>query len=300
MALPSPAAQSLVVPGTAGQGSMSPRRRVLVRFRRHRSAMLGAGLLALLALTAAAAPWLSSKDPAQMGEDRFLAPPGPGNWLGTDDLGRDILTRVLYGGRISPVVGLVAVGLATAVGSLLGLITGYYGGRIDGTLMRGVELLMAFPGVLLALLVIAILGRGLTNVMIAVGIADIPSFVRLVRGSVLAARENVYVEAARATGAPDPAILFRHVLPNVFAPLLVVSTLEVGNAILVASSLSFLGLGAQAPSPEWGAMLAAGREYIRTSWWMTVFPGLAIALTVLAVNLLGDGLRDALDPKLAR
>jgi ABC-type dipeptide/oligopeptide/nickel transport systems, permease components len=154
--------------------------------------------------------------------------------------------------------------------------------------------------VLLALLVIAILGRGLVNVMIAVGIADVPSFVRLVRGSVLSAREHVYVEAARAVGLPDRLILLRHMLPNVFAPLLVVSTLEVGNAILVASSLSFLGLGAQPPSPEWGAMLAAGREYMRTAWWLTVFPGLAIAFTVLAVNLLGDGLRDAIDPRLSR
>ena len=164
--------------------------------------------------------------------------------------------------------------------------------------MRIVDLLMAFPGILLALLVITVLGRGLVNVMLAVGIADIPAFARLVRGSVLLAREHVYVEAARATGAADRSVLFRHVLPNVFAPMLVVATLEVGNAILIASSLRFLGLGAQAPSPEWGAMLAAGREYIRTAWWLTVFPGVAIAAAVLAVNMLGDGLRDALDPKL--
>jgi ABC-type dipeptide/oligopeptide/nickel transport system permease subunit len=278
----------------------SPRHGVWVRVARHRGARIGAGLLLVLALVAASAPVLAPGDPAAMGDDRFLEPPGPANVLGTDDIGRDVLTRLLYGGRISLTVGLVAVGLAAAAGTLVGLVTGYYGGRLDNVIMRVVEVLMAFPGVLLALLVIAVLGRGLVNVMLAVGISDIPAFVRLVRGSVLTARTHVYVEAARATGAADRTILFRHVLPNVFAPLLVVSTLEVGNAILVASSLSFLGLGAQPPSPEWGAMLAAGREYIRSAWWLTVFPGVAIALTVLAVNLLGDGLRDALDPKLAR
>lgn len=278
----------------------SPRRRVWVRFLRHRGARAGAAALGALALIAAAAPWIAPGDPAATGEDRFLEAPGPVHWFGTDDLGRDVLTRVVHGGRISLVVGLVAVGVAAVAGAAIGLVTGYYGGRLDNVVMRGMDLLMAFPGVLLALLVIAILGRGLVNVMIAVGIADVPSFVRLVRGSVLSAREHVYVEAARAVGLPDRLILLRHMLPNVFAPLLVVSTLEVGNAILVASSLSFLGLGAQPPSPEWGAMLAAGREYMRTAWWLTVFPGLAIAFTVLAVNLLGDGLRDAIDPRLSR
>ncbi|MDR7423259.1 MAG: ABC transporter permease [Armatimonadota bacterium] len=288
------------VPRPVAARDRAPRRRVWVRFLRHRGARAGGAALAALALIAAAAPWIAPGDPAAMGEDRFLEAPGPGHWFGTDDLGRDVLTRVVHGGRISLVVGLVAVGVAAVAGAAIGLVTGYYGGRLDNVVMRGMDLLMAFPGVLLALLVIAILGRGLVNVMIAVGIADIPAFVRLVRGSVLGAREHVYVEAARAVGVPDRLILLRHMLPNVFAPLLVVSTLEVGNAILVASSLSFLGLGAQPPSPEWGAMLAAGREYMRTAWWLTVFPGLAIAFTVLAVNLLGDGLRDAIDPKLSR
>jgi ABC-type dipeptide/oligopeptide/nickel transport system permease subunit len=288
----------MVAPEAAGL--RSPGRRGRRRFLAHRGARVGAVVVACLVAASAAAPWLSAHDPAAMGVDEVLAPPGPGSWFGTDDLGRDVLTRVLHGGRLSLTVGLVAVGLAAVAGTLVGLVAGYYRGRVDGAIMRGVELLMAFPGVLLALLVITILGRGLTNVMIAVGMADIPGFVRLVRGSVLAARENLYVEAARASGAPDRLILCRHVLPNVFAPLLVVGTLEIGNAVLVASSLSFLGLGAQAPSPEWGAMLAAGREYMRSAWWMTVFPGLAIVLTVLGVNLLGDGLRDALDPKLVR
>jgi ABC-type dipeptide/oligopeptide/nickel transport system permease subunit len=270
------------------------------RFVAHRGAIVGAVVVACLVGASAGASWLTPHDPAAMGVDEFLASPRSGNWFGTDDLGRDVLTRVLYGGRLSLTVGLLAVGLAAVAGTLVGLVAGYYRGRVDSAIMRGVELLMAFPGILLALLVITILGRGLTNVMIAVGVADIPGFVRLVRGSVLAAREHLYVEAARASGAPDRLILRRHVLPNVVAPLLVVGTLEIGNAVLVASSLSFLGLGAQAPSPEWGAMLAAGREYMRSAWWMTVFPGLAIVLTVLGVNLLGDGLRDALDPKLAR
>jgi ABC-type dipeptide/oligopeptide/nickel transport system permease subunit len=278
----------------------SPRQRVWARFLGHRGARIGAAVLCLLGVLAVAAPWIAPGDPSAMGEDNFLGPPGPAAWFGTDDLGRDVLTRVLYGGRISLTVGLVAVGLASVVGAAVGLAAGYYGGRFGNLVMRGMDLLMAFPGILLALLVIAILGRGVVNVMIAVGISDIPAFVRLVRASVLGARENVYVEAARATGLPDRLIMWRHVLPNVFAPLLVVATLEVGNAILVASSLSFLGLGAQPPSPEWGAMLAAGREYMRTAWWLTVFPVLTIAMTVLAMNLLGDGLRDAIDPKLAR
>jgi glutathione transport system permease protein len=288
------------VPRPVAARDRSPRRRVWARLFRHRGARAGVAALGALVLIAAAAPWIAPGDPAAMGEDRFLEAPGSTHWFGTDDLGRDVLTRVVHGGRISLVVGLVAVGVAAVAGAAIGLVTGYYGGRLDNVVMRGMDLLMAFPGVLLALLIIAILGRGLVNVMIAVGIADIPAFVRLVRGSVLSAREHVYVEAARAVGLPDRLILLRHMLPNVFAPLLVVSTLEVGNAILVASSLSFLGLGAQPPSPEWGAMLAAGREYMRTAWWLTVFPGLAIAFTVLAVNLLGDGLRDAIDPKLSR
>ena len=286
--------------GDSAAGARSWGSRSFRRFLTHRGALVGAVVVLSLVAASAAAPWLSAHDPAAMGADKFLAPPGSASWFGTDDLGRDVLTRVLHGGRLSLTVGLLAVGLAAVAGTLVGLVAGYYRGRVDGVIMRVVELLMAFPGILLALLVITILGRGLTNVMIAVGVADIPGFVRLVRGSVLAAREHLYVEAARASGAPDRLILRRHVLPNIFAPLLVVGTLEIGNAVLVASSLSFLGLGAQAPSPEWGAMLAAGREYMRSAWWMTVFPGLAIVLTVLGVNLLGDGLRDALDPKLAR
>jgi peptide/nickel transport system permease protein len=202
------------------------------------------------------------------------------------------------GARVSLVVGPIAVGIALVPGITIGLLAGYYGRWVDGLLMRVVDVMLAFPGILLALGIVAVLGPSLSSLMVAVGISSIPTYARLTRGSVLAARQNLYVDAARVVGVSDAGILLRHILPNVVAPIIVVATLGVGSAILVAATLSFLGLGSQPPTPEWGRMLSEGRQYLREQWWIATFPGLAIALTVLALNMLGDGLRDALDPKL--
>jgi ABC-type dipeptide/oligopeptide/nickel transport system permease subunit len=218
--------------------------------------------------------------------------------MGTDLLGRDILSRVIWGARLSLLIGLVSVCIGATIGTLLGLVAGFYGGWIDTVTMRVADAMLAFPGILLALTIIAALGTGITNVMIAVGVATIPEYARLTRGSVLSAKENLYVEAARVLGCPGSRIMFRHVLPNVVAPVIVLSTLRFGIAILTASGLSFLGLGAQPPTPEWGLMVSMGREYLGKAWWMSTFPGLAITVTVVAINLVGDGLREALDPSL--
>jgi peptide/nickel transport system permease protein len=218
--------------------------------------------------------------------------------LGSDQLGRDILSRLLWSTQISMLVGFVPVSIIFAVGVTVGLAAGYYGGWLDTVAMRVVDVMLAFPGILLALAIVSVLTPGLTNVMIAVGLSAVPTYARLVRGSVLSARENLYVEAARALGSRDPSILIRYILPNVVAPLVVTATLGLGTAILAAAALSFLGLGSQPPQPEWGRMLSEGRDYLREAWWISTFPGLGIVLTVLGMNLLGDGLRDVLDPRL--
>ncbi len=236
-------------------------------------------------------------DPIEITPDA-LAPPSPQHWFGTDDLGRDVFSRVLHGARISPLVGLAAVAISSLTGVAMGLVSGYAGGVVDNLIMRVVDVLLAFPGIVLAIGIVAILGPGLNNAMLAVGIAGVPTFARVVRGSVLVEKEKEYVEAARLLGAPVPRILVLHILPNVMAPVIVLATLGVATAIVAAAALSFVGLGAQLPTPEWGAMLSQGRNYLSNQWWVAVFPGLAIATTVLGVNLLGDGLRDVLDPRL--
>jgi peptide/nickel transport system permease protein len=262
---------------------------------------LGLVILALLVLVAALAPLVAPYDPSKMTSGtETLGPPSAQHWMGTDDLGRDVFSRILFGAKISLTIGLIAVGISLLAGTAIGLFAGYYGGRRDWIIMRFIDILMSMPGVLLALVVIAILGVGITNVMVALGVANIPIFVRIVRGSVLSVREEPYVESAKAAGSRDGRVLLRYLLPNIIGPLLVVSTLLVADALLMASGLSFLGLGAQPPSPEWGAMLSAGRQYIRQAWWTTVFPGGAIATAVLAINLVGDGMRDAFDPKAER
>ena len=268
------------------------------RLRRNVGALLGLLVLAIMVLAAALAPWIALQDPLAVAPEAQLKPPSAAHWNGTDLFGRDIFSRLLFGGRVSLLVGIVAVLIASVPGTTLGLIAGYYGRWIDGLIMRVMDLMLSFPGILLALGIVALLGPGLLNVMIAVGIAGIPSYTRVVRGSVLAVKKNLYVRAARATGCRDGHILLRHILPNVLAPIVILSTLDIAWAILNASSLSFLGLGAQPPTPEWGAMLSEGRSYMRQAPWITIAPGLAIMLTVLSVNLLGDGLRDALDPRL--
>lgn len=268
------------------------------RFRRQRGAVIGLVILGGLALMALGAPWLSPRDPIRTAAREALQPPGPRFVLGSDQFGRDVASRVLHGARISLTVGLIAVSIAVALGTPLGLVSGYYGGRLDALIMRVMDVLLAFPGILLALAIVSVLTPGLTNVMIAVGLSAVPTYARLVRASVLSARENLYVEAARALGGRDLGILARYILPNVVAPLIVTATLGLGTAILSAAALGFLGLGSQPPQPEWGRMLSEGRDYLREAWWISTFPGLGIMLTVLAMNLLGDGLRDLLDPRL--
>jgi peptide/nickel transport system permease protein len=227
-----------------------------------------------------------------------LAPPSRAHLFGTDQFGRDILARVMFGARVSLTSGLLVVLLAMLTGVPLGLIAGYYGGSTDQVISRGIDILLAFPGFLLALAIVSVLGPSLTNAMLAVAISSIPVFTRVVRGSVLSEKAREYILAARALGCGRGRIIFRHLLPNIMGPILVLATLRIGTAILTTAMLSFLGLGAQPPTPEWGEMLATARPYIRQAWWLTLFPGMAITVTVLAVNLLGDGLRDVLDPKL--
>ena len=268
------------------------------RLMRHRGAAVGLLILGVLALMALAAPWLSPRDPIKTAPRSALQPPSAAYWLGSDQLGRDVASRVMHGARISLTVGLIAVSIAVGLGAPIGLVSGFYGGRLDGVIMRVIDVLLAFPGILLALAIVSVLTPGLTNVMIAVGLSAVPTYARLIRGSVLATRENLYVEAARALGSRDPSILARYILPNVVAPLVVTATLGLGTAILAGAALSFLGLGSQPPQPEWGRMLSEGRDYLREAWWISTFPGLGIMLTVLGMNLLGDGLRDVLDPRL--
>lgn len=271
---------------------------VLRRLARNKGAMLGAAILLILVLSALFAPWVAPYDPIQISPSDALQPPSLKHLAGTDPFGRDILSRIIYGARISLRVGFISVAIAGVFGGLLGLYSGFYAGWLDQGVTLLVNIMLAFPGILLALSVMAILGPSLNNVMIAVGISSIPAYVRLVRGSVLSVKESEYIEAARLIGCSNVRIMLRHIVPNVMAPFIVLSTLGVASAILVGASVSFLGMGAQPPTPEWGLMINNVRSYLRIAWWMATFPGLAIMITVLALNLLGDGLRDALDPRL--
>lgn len=272
----------------------------LDRLRRNPGSMLGVVILLLMILGAIFAPLISHQDPTILAPMDRLQPPNTEHLFGTDAFGRDIFTRVIYGGRISLMVGIISVGIASVIGVSLGMLAAYYGGWLDSLIMRLVDVMLAFPGILLALVVLAVLGTSLINVMIAVGVSAVPTYARVTRGSVLSIKEEVYVEAANVIGAPTHRILLRHILPNVLGPLVVVATLGVAGAIISGAALSFLGLGAEPPTPEWGLMLSDGRNYLRHAWWITTFPGLAIMVTVLSINLLGDGLRDALDPRMKR
>jgi peptide/nickel transport system permease protein len=253
-------------------------------------------MLLFLALVAVLAPHIATHDPIDLAPKNRLLPPSSEHLFGTDRLGRDVFSRVVYGTRISLRVGLSAVALALVFGLLFGLISAYYGGVPDLLITLLLDIMLAFPNLLLALLIVATLGVGLENTMLALGVAGIPTYARVVRSSALAAKENLYMDAARVVGCRPGRIIAMHLLPNVISPLIVVATLGLGQCILAAAGLSFLGLGAQPPTPEWGAILGDGRQVLYQAWWVATFPGLAIVAAVLAINLLGDGLREALDP----
>lgn len=278
--------------------------RLLRRLARRRTALFGFVVMALVGLVAMLAPVVSPFDPLEQDIGQRLHPPG---WqdeqgrvhpLGTDHLGRDIAARIIYGSRIALLVGLAAVLISGVLGLLIGLVAGYFGGRVDDFLMRLADIQLAFPFILLAIAVIGVLGPSLRNIIIVIGVSSWVVYARVVRSEVLSIREREYVQAAIALGSRDGRILRRHVLPNTFTPWLVVATLDMARVIVIESALSFLGLGVQPPTPTWGGMLADGRVYLSTAWWLATFPGLAILVTVLGINLLGDGLRDTLDPRL--
>jgi peptide/nickel transport system permease protein len=283
-----------------GQTTRTPRQMYLKRFRESPLCIIGSILIALLVFLALFGPFLAPKDPILVNTpDRFTAP-GSDYLFGTDEFGRDIFSRILYGARIAVQVGLVSVVVAFVGGITLGLISGYYGGWVDTVLSRILEIWLSFPDILFVIAVVAILGPSLNTVIIALGFLSIPAYARIVRGSVLSARQETYVEAARSVGVSNARIMAKHILPNVVAPLIILSSMRFGSALLTGAGLSFIGLGAQPPQPEWGAILSGGRIYMYQAPWITVFPGMTIALFVLGVNMLGDGLRDVFDPRLTK
>jgi ABC-type dipeptide/oligopeptide/nickel transport system permease subunit len=273
-------------------------RRRWARLKRNKAAMFGGVLIALYALTALFAPLIAPGDPAAPKLMSALETPSVTHLLGTDELGRDILTRIVHGSRVSLMIAVGVVGVGLLVGVPLGLISGYFGRRIDFFIQRLTDMMLAFPGFLLALALVAVLGVGLENTVISIGISMIPLYIRLVRAQALMVREQVYVEAAKAVGTRHGKTIMRHVLPNVMVPIIVQTSLGMGMAILYAAGLGFLGLGVQPPQPEWGTMLGSGRSYLFNAPHVATFPGIAIFLAVLGFNLFGDGLRDALDPRL--
>ena len=273
--------------------SSSPGMRMWKQILRNRSAQFGGALLFILIFCSYAAPLLTDKDPNKTQPSQALKPPSLEYPMGTDGIGRDNFTRFLYGGQLSLRVGLVGITVGALIGITLGLVSGYFGGWIDSIISWFTDVLMAFPDILLALAIIAILGPGIRNAMLAIGIAFVPSFMRLTRGSVLTLREMTYIEASRALGSSDARILIKHILPNSVRTLLVLITLGIGSSILAGAALNFLGLGAEPPTAEWGAMLNAGMKFVRQAWWLTVFPGAGIFLAVLSINLIGDAISDA-------
>lgn len=270
------------------------------RFQRNRFAMAGGVVVLLLFALSLLAPYITPYDPDSIDAYHVLLPPSGAHWFGTDELGRDVFTRVIFGAKISLKVGFVAVGIAVLIGTVLGLVSGFYGGWVDDVLMRFVDIMLCFPTFFLILAVIAMLEPSIWYIMIIIGLTGWMGVARLVRAEVLSIRERDYVMAARALGARDLRIIFRHILPNAMSPVLVSATLGVAGAILTESALSFLGIGVQPPTPSWGNILTSGKDYIEFAWWLSLFPGLAILVTVLSYNLLGEGIRDALDPRLNR
>ena len=298
----------LTAPATTIPATTNPARRewilFLRRLARRRTALFGLIVVMLVVVAALGAPLIAAYDPTEQNITDRLKPPGSldtagrAHVLGTDHLGRDIMARVLYGARPALMVGFAAVAISGVLGMMVGLFSGYFGGRIDDVFMRLADIQLAFPFILLAIAVIGVLGPSLPVIIVVIGVSSLVVYARVVRGAVLSLREREFVQAAHALGSRDGRILLRHILPNAFTPWLVVATLDMARVIVIESALSFLGLGVQPPTPTWGGMLADGRVYISTAWWLATFPGLAILVTVLGINLFGDGLRDTLDPRL--
>jgi peptide/nickel transport system permease protein len=268
------------------------------RMRKSRTAIFGIIIIILFTLVAFLAPFISPYDPLEQNFIKSFRPPSAEHYLGTDEFGRDVFSRIIYGARISLQIGFVAVFISLILGVSVGLIAGYYGGWLDMAVMRVMDLMLSFPYILLALVIMSILGPGIYNAMVAIGIVYVPQYARIVRSSVLSVKKKEYVIAAKALGANDFRIILKHIFLNSMAPIIIQTTLSIGRAIINAAGLSFLGLGAQPPTPEWGAMLSNGQDFLRNAPWIATFPGIAIALLVLGFNLVGDGLRDAFDPRL--
>ncbi len=270
------------------------------RLKRNKMALFGLGILVVLVLLAIFADVIADYDNVVIKQNlsQRLQGPSRAHWLGTDEFGRDIFARLIHGTRVSLQVGIIAVGISIIIGGILGAIAGYYGGKLDNTIMRIMDIFLAVPSILLAIAIVSALGPSIINLMLAISISSVPSYARIVRASVLSIRDQEFIEAAKAIGASNTRIIFKHIIPNSLAPVIVQATLGVASAILSTAGLSFIGLGIQPPAPEWGSMLSGGRQYLRYAWWVTTFPGVAIMITILSLNLLGDGLRDALDPRL--
>lgn len=270
------------------------------RLKKNKMAMIGLAIVVFLVLLAIFADFLFDYEQVVIKQNTAIRLQGPSaeHWFGTDEFGRDILARLVHGGRISLVVGVIAVAIALVLGGTLGAISGFFGGKVDMLISRAMDILLAVPSLLLSITIVSALGPSIINLMIAIAVSSVPGYARIVRSSVMTVRDNEFVEAAKAIGANDAQIIASHILPNCLAPIIVQVSLKVASAILSTSGLSFLGLGVKAPTPEWGSMLSGGRAYLRNAPHLTVFPGLCIMLTILSMNLLGDGLRDALDPKL--
>lgn len=275
-------------------------REVWRMLKKNKMALLGLGILVILVLLALFADVIADYDTVVIKQNlaNRLKGPSAEHWLGTDEFGRDIFARLVHGARVSLKVGIIAVGISIILGGILGALAGFYGGKIDNIVMRVMDVFLAVPSILLAIAIVSALGPSILNLMVAISISSVPSYARIVRASVLSIRDQEFVEAARAIGANNARIIFRHIIPNSLAPVIVQGTLGVASAILSTAGLSFIGLGIQPPAPEWGSMLSGGRQYLRYAWWVTTFPGVAIMITILSLNLLGDGLRDALDPRL--
>jgi peptide/nickel transport system permease protein len=268
--------------------------------RANPTAMAGLIILVAMGLMALSAGWLAPYDPLRLSLGERLQPPGAAHWFGTDEMGRDILTRVMYGARISLRIGFVVILIAGGIGSVLGAVAGYYGGGVDNLIMRVMDVILSFPSLVLAMALAAAMGPSLNNAILAVAFVMIPKFARLVRGEALAVKELPFIAAARVSGARNRWIIAHHILPNCVNSVIVLGTLTLGDTILIAASLSFIGLGAQPPTPEWGAMISVGRKFLMDQWWYATFPGLFILTTVTGFNILGDALRDILDPRIRR